>query len=734
MLSIGEDRVPNFIAACYVRGVTAPQEDQALRTLRALGKNLSATVDRARRARSRLGDMGIRVMDELVSQLSRRPIRTRPSDLLKRAAQLAASIQTSQRTMRETEPAAYPAPQTGAQERAAEAEAAPPADGGRRSAPSSAPSHAEAAGDAEPPEAAKRGGSSKPGRATESTTAAPPSPTLAPTADEPARSAPDPSEPAAHSEPSLPLEGPQAGADEPARSAPDPCEPAAHSEPLLPLEGPQAGADEPARSALDPSEPAAHSEPLLPLEGPQAGADGLLLLPRDRTWAYVSWSIPLHAVGAAAAGMRSAIARLRVWSLCDSMPAIDDAVAPSEGEYFFRWPGPGRFYAQLVVVADEGERELARSGIVEAPGPAGPSTADGPRFEPPARAASWLQAGSLWDAHDPDRASSTDSGWRGPAPDLRRPRPDAPSMAYGPEDPVGAPSGAVGARLEAPGAAGAGPGPILPQGGLSAWGPDSVGRVPTSAWGLRGRAWEVSELPTSARELPGRAWEASELPTSARGLPGRAWEVSGLPTSARGLRGRTWEVSGLPTSARDLPGRALERPTSFRSFDGRRAWLGHPAAGPTDPGESARPGSEPAERTPVSGSLETSGGSEPAGWAAAPAAGPSPVFPDRQPLSRGPDAGAAGRVPGPIWPSQFAGGPVERPGASEPPDAAKEDRSGAAHRARLEAWSAPVRQGPQALHRGPGPGPAPDPRRSGRTERPSSALVPAHEFGPHDDG
>ena len=643
MLSIGEDRVPNFIAACYVRGVTAPQEDQALRTLRALGKNLSATVDRARRARSRLGDMGIRVMDELVSQLSRRPIRTRPSDLLKRAAQLAASIQTNQRTMRETEPAADPAPGTGAQEQAAEAEAAPPADGGRRSAPSSAPSHAGAAADAEPPEAVKRGGSSKPGRATQSTTAAPPSPTLAPRADEPARSAPDPSEPAAP-----------------------------------------------------------HSEPLLPLEGPQAGADGLLLLPRDRTWAYVSWNIPLHAVGAAAAGMRWAIARLRVWSLCDSMPAIDDAVAPSEGQYFFRWPGPGRFYAQLVVVADEGERELARSGIVEAPGPADPSKADGPRFEPPTQAASWLEASSLCGAHAPDSASSTDSGWRGPAPDLRRPRPDAPFTAHGSKHLGGTPSGAVGARLEAPGAAGtsAGPGPILPQGDLSAWGPGSVGRVPTSA-----------------RGLPGRAWEVSELPTSARGLPGRAWEVSGLPTSARGL-----------------PGRALERPTSFRSLDGRRAGLVHPAAGPAEQGVRARPGSEPAERTPVSGSLETSGGSEPAGGAAVPAAGPSPVFPDRQPLSRGPDAGAAGRVPGPIWPSQFAGGPVEGPGAFEPPDAAEEDRSGVAHRARLDAWSAPVRQGPQALHRGPGPGPAPDPRRSGRTERPSSALIPAHEFGPHDDG
>ncbi|MEM6861300.1 MAG: DUF4912 domain-containing protein [Myxococcota bacterium] len=247
-------------------------EEQALRALRALGHSLAGTLARARRWRSRASEVGVKVMDELVSRLAGHPVRTRSKDLLKRAAQLGAGV--------------------------LETSLVDPVPASR-----------------------------------------------------------------------VPRSRPAAGSSDLGSSRPESTEP---------LGGPDVRPFDSVEAA-DAEAPASAEE----------AAEGVLLLPRDPEWAYVSWRFPFELIGRRAAGMRGAEARLRVWA--GDEVVVEESVTPAHGRYFFAWPKPGAEYrAQLLIRSVDGrEVELGHAAPLRLEG--APVSSDLAQPSAPSRmAASWL--------------------------------------------------------------------------------------------------------------------------------------------------------------------------------------------------------------------------------------------------------------------------------------------------------------------------------------------------------
>jgi hypothetical protein len=214
------------------------------------------------------------------------------------------------------------------------------------------------------------------------------------------------------------------------------------------------------------------------------GGDDLQLLARDPAWGYVSWEVALERIGAAAAGMSRAEARLEIREVEGGEPAraaLDEPVAPARGRYFFRWPCSGRRYrATLYVVAADGRRvELSRSRDVrvpEASATVGPSAR--PEFGTPETAADRASASP---APPADRAAAVDLGWSvDPAPPAARPpaATGGSSWSGGASQLVPSSSWSGGASQLVPSSWSGGASQLVP----SSWSGGASQLVPSSSW------------------------------------------------------------------------------------------------------------------------------------------------------------------------------------------------------------------------------------------------------------
>jgi len=524
---------------------------------------VKASVQRARRLRGRLGDIGVRVLDEVVSQLARHPVQTRSKDLFRRAQQLRDRVFET-----------FPGPR------------------GRPSAPDPSPEdaprtpaqslEAESAGSAPSPSATDRGS--------------------APTAPPPSESAPAAPPPRAAAAPAREAGGPSPDRTLPATSGPS--------------ESPALRTARPGHALIADASWTAPEPP---------DDDTLRLLVRDPTWGYLSWEIGLERIGAAAAGMNRAEARLEVRETGSDAdrPALDEPVAPATGRYFFRWPRPGRRYrAVLYVAAADGRRvELARSGDVDVPEPAraAPSSPPSARFAVSHEAADRLDGGA-----PPPPREAPEFGWGAAAHPA-----GAPSKFHEADTPAGnsaSPSGALGASQLVPTSWAGGASQLVPTsgaggasqlaptsgaGGASQLAPTSGAGgasqlVPTSWTGgasqLVPTSWAggASQLvPTSwaggASQLAPTSWAggASQLvPTSWAGgasqLVPTSWAGGAsqlVPTSWAGGASQLVPTSGAGGASQLVPTSGAGGASSWRPTSWTRGAAGKPSpwAGPRPP-------------------------------------------------------------------------------------------------------------------------------------------------------